>query len=330
MGWRGTLRSINALLREAERDARRRAGQQLRAERERLAQLERQHAVAAVQEYESYVNRITSVHKTASTPVDWVRLVQSRPPEPPERTRRHENAARSALATFRPSMLDKILGRTDRKTTALKRQIHSAITADEQDFHTCQQRYKADLLEWEETTERAKKIVNDGPSMLDLIKEQNPFEAISELGSHLYFKMDETALLTIGVNVHSEDIIPDEEFGFFKSGRLASKKLPKSKYYELYQDYVCSVVLRVAREVCALLPIDAFIVTAEDEILNSATGQIEPQPILSVYVHRATLQSLNFERVDPSDAMKNFVHNMAFQKTQGFKPVSVVSAPSKS
>jgi hypothetical protein len=55
-GWRGTLRSINALLREAERDARRRAGQQLRAERERLAQLGRQHATAAVQEYKSYIN----------------------------------------------------------------------------------------------------------------------------------------------------------------------------------------------------------------------------------------------------------------------------------
>ena len=134
MGWRGTLRSINALLREAERDARRRAGQQLRAERERLAQLERQHAVAAVQEYESYVNRITSVHKTASTPVDWARLAQSRPPKPPERTRKHEDAARSAIAAFRPSMLDKILGRTDSKIAALKQQIHSAITADSRIF----------------------------------------------------------------------------------------------------------------------------------------------------------------------------------------------------
>jgi hypothetical protein len=88
--------------------------------------------------------------------------------------------------------------------------------------------------------------------------------------------------------------------------------------------------LRIAREICALLPIDGFIITAEDEILNSATGKIDPQPILSVYVRRATLQSLNFERVDPSDAMKNFVHNMDFKKTQGFKPVVVVRVPNGS
>jgi hypothetical protein len=330
MGWRGTLRSINALLREAERDARRRAGQQLRAERERLAQLERQHAAAAVQEYESYVNSITSVHKAASTPVDWVRLAQSGPPKPPERTRKNEDAARIALATFRPSMLDKILGRTDTKTTALKRQIHSAIMADEQDFHTCRQRYEADLLEWEQATERAKQVLKDGQLIIDTIRKHNPFTAISELGSQLDFKVDETMLLTVSVNVHSEDIIPNEEFGFCKSGKLAFKKLPKAKYYELYQDYVCGVVLRIAREICALLPIDGFIITAEDEILNSATGKIDPQPILSVYVRRATLQSLNFERVDPSDAMKNFVHNMDFKKTQGFKPVVVVRVPNGS
>ena len=302
-------------------------GKQEKAERERLEQLERQHATIAVQEYQRYIDLITSVHKTASPPVNWVRLAQSTPPTPPKHTRTQEHAARQALATFRPSITDKILRRMESKTTALKSRIYTAIAADEHEFETRQRKYEADQQDWKKTTELAKRVLSDRSAMLDIIRERNPFTAISWLGSAIEFKVDETGLLTATVNVHSEDVVPDQEFGFYKSGKLTSKKLPKSRYYEIYQDYVCGVVLRVAREICALLPVEDFIITAEDELLDAATGKVEPQPILSVYMDRITLEALNFERVDPSDAMRNVHHNMNFKKTQGFKPVAVVSVP---
>ena len=82
--------------------------------------------------------------------------------------------------------------------------------------------------------------------------------------------------------------------------------MPKTKFYELYQDHVCSCVLRVGRELVALLPVEMVLVTAMGRLLNKKTGHIEEQPILSVLMPRKTLDSLNFDLIDPSDSMDNF------------------------
>lgn len=76
--------------------------------------------------------------------------------------------------------------------------------------------------------------------------------------------------------------------------------MPISKYNELLQDYVCSCVMRVGRELLALLPDDIVIVTAVDALLNSATGHVEDLPVLSVVFSGQTLSRLNVEDVDPS------------------------------
>lgn len=67
-------------------------------------------------------------------------------------------------------------------------------------------------------------------------------------------------------------------------------------------------------------------VTAVSELLNPKTGHIEEQPILSVAIPRSTLDRLNFEMIDPSDSMENFVHNMNFSKTKGFSAVERIRA----
>ena len=50
--------------------------------------------------------------------------------------------------------------------------------------------------------------------------------------------------------------------------------MPKGEFFELYQDYVCGVVLRIANEVLAILPVESVVVTACDDLLDASTGQI--------------------------------------------------------
>ena len=38
--------------------------------------------------------------------------------------------------------------------------------------------------------------------------------------------------------------------------------MPKGRFHEIYQDYLCGCLLRVAREVFALFPVDTVLVTA--------------------------------------------------------------------
>jgi hypothetical protein len=100
--------------------------------------------------------------------------------------------------------------------------------------------------------------------------------------------------------------------------------MAKGKFNEVYQDYVCSCVLRVANEIFSVIPDSKVVVTAVDELLNSKTGHLEESPILSVCVSMHTLESLNMDAIEPSDSMNNFIHNMSFKKTKGFEAVSSV------
>ncbi|MGN7986116.1 hypothetical protein ACTJKC_02190 [Pedobacter sp. 22226] len=94
-----------------------------------------------------------------------------------------------------------------------------------------------------------------------------------------------------------------------------------SRFNELYQDYVCSAAIRVAREVFALLPMERVQVNAIADLLDSATGRIRPMPVLSVKFMVDNLSRLDFGRIDCWDAMLNFVHRMVFSKNSGFSAV---------
>ena len=124
--------------------------------------------------------------------------------------------------------------------------------------------------------------------------------------------------------VNSEEAIPNYELKQTSTGKLSRKDMSKSKFNELYQDHICSSVIRIAREVFAYVPVEYARINAVSNLLNSATGHMEEQPILSVIIHPETINELNLDTIDPSDSMKNFVHNMKFNKTSGFSVVEKV------
>jgi hypothetical protein len=70
-----------------------------------------------------------------------------------------------------------------------------------------------------------------------------------------------------------------------------------------------------------LLPVEAVVVHATSDLLNTSTGHLEEQPIVSAAIVKDTLGKVNLDALDPSDAMSNFVHNMDFRKTRGLMAV---------
>ena len=100
--------------------------------------------------------------------------------------------------------------------------------------------------------------------------------------------------------------------------------MPKGRFHELYQDYVCGCVLRVARELFALFPLETVLVTAVIDSLDARTGQAEELPVLSVAMPRRVVARLDFSRLDPSDAIENFQHRGDFKasrKSEAFQPI---------
>ncbi len=110
------------------------------------------------------------------------------------------------------------------------------------------------------------------------------------------------------LTVNGKQAIPAEVKTLTSSGRVSVKPMPKGRFHEIYQHYLCGCVLRVTREIFALLPVDGLLVTAAADSLDSCTGQMVEQPVLSVFMPRAVVARLDFERLNSADAMENFQH----------------------
>lgn len=318
MGWKGTMRSILAAQRQYERDVQRKR-RELQKQQQKLAKMqELERAAYEVQVYENYIGILLSIHKECSDIWDWKLMLTSELPITPTKSHFHENSAQFELDKFKPRFFDTVLGRSESKREGFLRNIEEARNIDDNEYQEALKKYKEECTD----LELADRILSgDMEAYLDAIKKTAPFDDIIELGSSIEFQVKSSSIIEVIFHVNGEEVIPPEAKYLLKSGKLSEKKLPKSKFYELYQDYVSSCVLRVARELFALLPIDIMICTTMGNILNTQTGYMEEKPIISVAIPQKTLDGLNFEMIDPSDSMKNFIHRMNFKKTKGFSAI---------
>src|SRR5690242_15813161 len=126
MGWRGILRDLQAASRRTERAAyrRRRALERQQQQYDRMQEVER--AGHVVELYENLVELLISVHKECGTEWDWNAIRSTPPPAVPSRTDDHERGARLALARYRPSILDRLFGRTEAKLASLEEAVEQA------------------------------------------------------------------------------------------------------------------------------------------------------------------------------------------------------------
>ena len=169
-----------------------------------------------------------------------------------------------------------------------------------------------------------KVLEGDVDAYLRVISEMAPFDDLLEYGSGFEVGTDDPSEMSVEFQVKSSKVVPDYQLSLLASGDISEKALSKSAFYELMQDYVCSTVIRVARDTFALLPVQTCKVHAVDVVLNSATGNDEEVTILSALIDRDKLASINMDRIDPSDALEAMGCNMSFKKTSGFGAVKRV------
>ncbi len=321
--------TVNSVLRSMAASARRAERESLRRQREYQRHLNQEakyqaieEAALEVEEYENRILLLKSMHQDCSEIWNWEKIKESNPPRKPLKKSENETIATNKLNNFKPSFFDKLFNKVELKKSSLEEEIIGAKQKDEKEYQNEIEKYNIAFTEWTEIRDLATKILDgDLTAFKDAIEQVEPFSEIKEIGSSVEFNIINPKEIDITLSVNSSETIPSEEKTQLKSGKLSVKQMPKGKFYELYQDYVCSCILRVARETFALLPIEKVYITAVAELLNSKTGYIENQPILSVLIPKLTLNKLNLCMIDPSDSMKNFVNNMNFKKTTGFDVV---------
>ncbi len=134
MGWKGTLRSMQAAARRAEREAQRQQ-RQLQREHARIHKMrELELAAHEVALYENRVALLQSTHKECGDKWDWDGLAVLAPPEELSVSHTNENRARSILATCTPTFLDKLLRRVETQRSRLAEELEEAIRQDQSDY----------------------------------------------------------------------------------------------------------------------------------------------------------------------------------------------------
>lgn len=290
--------------------------QQLQIQRQQQKLDEIQENSLAVEEYNNLIEVIKGVHKECDEFVDWKRINSLDSPYNPPDIGPNKARAIKEYQDFSPRFLERILkSMGEKRRRKLEAAIEEAELKDIQDYE-----------EWQSLNTLSKKILQgDIDAYFQVISEMNPLDDLLEFGSDFEFGANNGEALEVEFRVKSDEVVPNYTLLLTKTGKLSRKNMDKTQYYELVQDYVCSCAIRIARDIMALLPVEKVVVHAVDNLINTSTGFNEEVTILSVVFDRNILGTLNFEFIDPSDALKNFPCNMNKQKTTGLKPIERIT-----
>jgi hypothetical protein len=327
MGWRGTLRAIQAEQRRHERAAARRH-RELQRERDQMerayrhamaqhdaamrAQAEDTYARYQMGAFDAYIQFILSVHLDAYETRDWNALAHA---PPPQRWAQYEQAAIHSLQTFKPSLAQKALGSTSKIRAELEAAVNTARQQDEAV-------YQQALQSWEWYRTVAQGVLASDPEAYAVVLEHlTPFAELEQLGVWVKTKSEAPHYLEAEVVVRGASVIPKEAPTMVR-GRLSSKTVAAEQYWGWYEDHVCGAAIRVGRELFAALPLSHVLVHVGSLGVNPATGHEQPQWMVSACLEREGFMRLNFERIDPSDALAALGANSGFKKKRQ-APVAV-------
>jgi hypothetical protein len=310
-----SVRGMLAALRRQQRDAQKR-------QRDLEHQIKEQAKLSAIEqarlEVEAHENKLEvllSVHKEQGETWDWIALAASIPPPCPQKNSNHE------LKTKQLMLVSSL-----REKGNAEAAIEQARLQDEQLFQEAMQTYGVEKSEQEKLKDLAFRILaKEHKAYIEALVEFSPLREISDLGSLLHFTVHSATLIECEMKVNSTKTIPTEVKTLTASGKMSIKAMPKGRFHEIYQDYVCGCMLRVAREVFAMLPVEMVLVTASADLLDSRTGHTSAQPVLSAAMPRAIIAKLNFEQLDSTEALDNFRHRGDFKATRKsgvFQPIT--------
>ncbi|MGV7930659.1 MAG: hypothetical protein AB2L13_17435 [Spirochaetota bacterium] len=326
MGYKSFVRAVGADIRRAERNAIRRQKELEKIHKLQTKMEELQMAAYEVEKFNLIIEQLTTIHHDCTDKIDWNAIKNTNPPSKPVESFDNKYNAEKKLEQFKPNFLQKLFKLEKKIIAELETSIKKAENADRIKNQEKLNKYQNELLEHEQMQEIASGILKgDLKSYSNAIEYIEPFEELKDLGCSVKVNICDKEKAEVELITQSDSAIPKQAKSLLKSGKLSVKEMPIGKFNELYQDYVCSAVLRVGREVFAILPITQIIVTSKTNLLDSSTGRFAEQPVISVLLSRETLNSFNFEAIDPSDCMKNFKHNMGFKKSAGMSVVDIVS-----
>ena len=277
-------------------------------QQEREAQLAENKRI--IQEYEEYLKLVRSLHQECNEPYKWRKVVENKSPLDAKGIGENERIADQNYRAFQETFAYKyMLFLNKSKIASLEADIERAKVADQANYES-----------WKSIHDFAFSIVNGNTeSYCEAIKSSKVFYDLADFGSEFEFGTDSSDTMHVDFTINSVDIIPKERITLTPAGNLSIKEYTKSEFYDLYQDYVCSCSIRLAREIFALLPVKRVVINVTED--SSFDICEKKHVILAVIFVREIFNETNFKTIDPSDFIEQFKSQMDFKKTKGFSTV---------
>lgn len=248
--------------------------------------------------------RVTRSIGIPGTGISYVTTSNSRPRQAPSGRTSSERPVQSARSTSLPSMQQEPVQPAQHLSVpdyqavydTAYNQIRAIYQVSDEEVNWRQILISGPVLESdsEQTAyykSLAQNVLNgDIDTYLKLVSDLNPLDDLMEYGSEFECGTDDPRMIGVQFTVNSQRVLS------------AVRNLPQEQYNSLFQDYVCGCAIRIARDMFALLPVRHIVVDAIDK----------GNEILSVDFIRTPFLALDFDELDPSEAVERFENSMFF------------------
>jgi len=209
------------------------------------------------------IDSLTSVHADCSSEeIDWEH-VASAPPLKPQITYKRKKKAEREARDYSPSLLEKMLFLDKLKRARLERRVEELEKVDVEEYEYELKEYQKAYEEWEKKKRLSELLRKRGvDAYKDVILELELFKNVPYIGEFVDLKPVSDEVMVCNLAANSIDLIPKYKIKILKSGRPSVGELSATERFRLYKEHICSSVIRVAREIFAVLPVEIAIVTA--------------------------------------------------------------------
>jgi len=319
------VRVANASYKRKERERLKKEVSEMGFDHQKLKQKLKKGLISAVQEYEEYVNYLISLHKSSSESLNWESLMAAPEPKLPLRKSDNQLIAESACRSFKPSLIDKLLGQGKQKHRELMDKAQKARQEDDLIYNFTLKEFKSDLIDWTKIQSVSKGVTSRDPaSYEEAIEFFTPFFPVTVLGVLLeYEASDEVIIISLGIN--AKDIVPDFVPNQLTSGKIKLQDMQDLDFFRLFHSFLCSCALRIARETFALLPVKHVLLNVYEHNVSHPPDAKSTRAILSVKFNEQLFSNVDFDSEDCTALVKLFPHNITFSASGGFGDVDLIT-----
>jgi hypothetical protein len=161
MGWKGTLRSMQAASRKADRNAQRRQ-RELQGRQKEYAKMEAlEQAAYEVEVYENQIDVLLSVHKECGEEIDWQSFVERAEPVKPSFAGKREAHAKSLEQTYAPGFFARLFKLETRQRKNLAIAIETGRLHDGKEHEAAVAKWRVEHDSWQQEFTIARGVLSE-------------------------------------------------------------------------------------------------------------------------------------------------------------------------